>query len=239
MPQALDIATKLDAGTDFHSFLNSVNDSEEVLGYVQINGSEWDSRSAVDELAAFISKNAEPYVRRGTYYGHRHDVIAARFRNTIGRFLLTMIECGKPTIAGIQGRISGEYLGLMLAFDTRIATSDTTVSFDNIRTGLPASPGLTYLMPRYIGAGLAMSLIQRGEIIGAEEALSLGLVSTIVDSSEELTNRCLEQIKTMAENHRHLIKYHRQHILPSADEIKASLEDYYDAMSKSIVKLRH
>ena len=60
MPQALDIATKLDAGTDFHSFLNSVNDSEEVLGYVQINGSEWDSQIAVEELAAFISKDAEP-----------------------------------------------------------------------------------------------------------------------------------------------------------------------------------
>lgn len=39
----------------------------------------------------------------------------------------------------------------------RFAAANTTFTFDNVRTGIPASPGITYLMPRYIGPGRTLA----------------------------------------------------------------------------------
>lgn len=206
---------------------------------MEINDSAWDSQSAVDALVNAITKDSDSVATGSRYQGYHHDVITARFRHAIGRILLALVQFRKPSIAGMQGRISGEYLGHTLAFDARIATADTTFSFDNMRTGLPASAGITCLLPRYIGIGRAMSLVQSGLTIDAREAHSIGLITDIVDDQNELAERCLETIKGITSSpHRHLAEYHRQHILPPASEIKAALEQYYDAMARSIIQLR-
>jgi enoyl-CoA hydratase/carnithine racemase len=236
--QALDIVTNPQDCEEFFTLLKTVNDSPEVLGYVQIHDSEWDSHSAVNELVDLILKDTGHVVGGGRQFGYQHDVIAARFRHSMGRTLLTMIQFSKPAIAGLQGRISGEYLGHTLAYDARIATADTTFSFDSIHTGLPASPGITCLMPRYIGIGRTMSLLQGGSTIDAQEAYSLGLISEIVEDPQELIEHCTKRIQTATANHHHLVKYYRQHILPSAAEVKDAIENYIDAMARSIVQLR-
>lgn len=235
---ALEIVTDVDVKTNFVDHLKLVNDSPDARGYVQINDSGWDSQNAVDGFVEFILRNDVPHVSRGSYHGMFHDVIAARFRHSIGDILFRMIKLKKPAIAGLQGQISGEYLGLSLAFDSRIATADTTVSFDNARTGLPASPGVTYLMPRYIGLGKTMSLVQRGATIDADEALSLGLISDIVDDPEELENRCVKSIRDVTADNPHVASFHRQNIFPSPSEISIALERYYEAAAKSILILR-
>lgn len=236
---ALGVLTRPQGSKKYFDFLGSVNDSPDVLGYVQINDSKWDSHSAVDALVDLMLKDSDPVLHGSRYYGFQHDMIAARFRNSMGRALLTMVRLTKPAIAGMQGRISAEYLGFTLAFDSRIATADTTFSFDSMRTGLPASTGVTFLMPRYIGIGRTMSLIQNGSTIDAREALSLGLISDIVETRQELTERCVKDIQVVtATPHRHLLKYHRQHVLPPASEMETALERYYDAMARSIIQLR-
>jgi len=236
--QALDIVTKPQDCEEFFNLLKTVNDSPEVLGYVQIHDSAWDSHSAVDELVDLILKDTGHVIGGGRQFGYQHDVIAARFRHSMGRTLLTMIQFSKPAIAGMQGRISGEYLGHTLAYDARIATADTTFSFDSIHTGLPASPGITCLMPRYIGIGRTMSLLQSGSTIDAQEAYSLGLITEIVEDPQELIEHCTKRIQTATASHRHPVKYYRQHILPSAAEVKDAVENYIDAMARSIVQLR-
>ncbi len=78
-----------------------------------------------------------------------------------------------------------------------------------------------------------------GSTIDAREALSLGLISDIVETRQELTQRCVNDIQVVtATPHRHLLKYHRQHVLPSASEMETALERYYDAMARSIIQLR-
>lgn len=84
-----------------------------------------------------------------------------------------------------------------------------------------------------------MSLIQNGSTIDAQEALSLGLISDIVEIRQELTSRCVNDIQVLTSTpHRHLLKYHRQHVLPPASEMETALERYYDAMARSIIQLR-
>jgi enoyl-CoA hydratase/carnithine racemase len=235
--QALDVVT-MPATSDYYELLKSVSDAPELLGFVQINGGESYSHSAVDVLTEFLAQDDRLHSYAGRQYGFLYDVIAARFRNSIGRILLALIEFEKPMIAGMQGRISGEYLGLTLAFDARVATADTTFSFDNVRTGIPGSPGITYLMPRYIGIGKALSLIERGATIDVHEALSLGLISDIVDNEQELVDRCQRDIRDLTEHNRHLVTCHRQHILPSSDEMETALKRYYDAMARAVMTLR-
>jgi enoyl-CoA hydratase/carnithine racemase len=237
--KALDVATNAQVIGEFHERLMTINDSPKISGYMQINDSEWDSHSAVDALVELLSIDPNMAAPKSKYQGYQHDMIAARFRHSVGRFLLTMIKFSKPTIAGMQGRISAEYLGHSLAYDLRIATADTTFSFDNMRTGLPASTGITLLLPRYIGIGRAMSLIQSGATIDAHEAHSLGLISGVVEDQQLLVDRCLTDLKAVTmSRYPHLAGHHRQHVFPPVSEVKAALENYYDAMAKSIIQLR-
>jgi len=235
---ALNIITEPAMNEDFYDLLQSINQSSELRGYVQINESEWKLLDDSNALAQFISQDNEDYVRQGRYYGYVHDMIAARFRNSIGRLLLTYMEQEKPSVAGLQGTITGEYLGLTLAFDARFATADTVIVFKNMRTGWPGSPGLTHLMPRYIGISKALSLINHDATIDAHEALALGLVSEIVDTNQELSDRCKKEVLDISGKHRHLVKYHRQEIFPPVNEMRNALERYYDSMVKSVNELR-
>jgi enoyl-CoA hydratase/carnithine racemase len=235
---ALDIVTEPAMNEDFYDLLQSINQSSELRGYVQINDSEWKLLSDSEALAQFISQDNEEYVRHGRYYGYLHDIIAARFRNSIGRLLLTFMDHEKPTVAGLQGKITGEYLGLTLAFDARFATADTVIVFNNVRTGWPGSPGLTHLMPRYIGISRALSLIHRGATIDAHEAYALGLVAEIVDTHQDLVDRCKKEILDISGDNRHLVKLHRQEIFPPVDEVRDALERYYDGMANSVLELR-
>jgi len=236
--QALDIVTNPQDCEEFFNLLKTVNDSPDVLGYIQVHDNEWDSHSAVDEMVDLILKDTDRVIGGGRRFGYQHDVIAARFRYSMGRTLLTMIQFSKPAIAGMQGRISAEYLGHTLAYDARIATADTTFSFNSIHTGLPASPGITCLMPRYIGIGRTMSLLQSGSTIDAQEAYSLGLITDIVEDPQELIEQCMKRIQTATANNRHLVKYYRQHILPSVTDVKDAVESYIDAMARSVIELR-
>ena len=93
-------------------------------------------------------------------------------------------------------------------------------------------------MPRYIGIGRALSLIHHGATIVAREALDLGLISDIVDDPQELTDRCVQDIRAVTDHNRFLPGLHRRHVLPSGDEMRSSLERYYDGMAKAISELR-
>ena len=64
-------------------------------------------------------------------------------------------------------------------------------------------------------------------------------VHSSVETRQELTERCVSGIQVVtATPHRHLLKYHRQHVLPPVSEIETALERYYDAMARSIIQLR-
>ncbi len=235
---AIKILTTLESSFSFQELVGAADNATDAIGYVQIKDSEWDSRAAIDELAKFIAEDDELYIKKGHVLGFRHDFLVARFKNTIGSYLLRLINFSKPLVAGFQGEISGEYLGLTLAFDARIATADTTISFDNIRTGIPSSPGITHLMPRYIGIGKTVAFANEGATICAEDALVLGLISKIIDSNQDLAGTCVDYIKTLTNNHSDIVNFNRWHILPPPDEVEAALEKYYEAMSAAIVSRR-
>jgi enoyl-CoA hydratase len=90
----------------------------------------------------------------------------------------------KPVIAAINGDALGAGLELALGGDIRLSSDRAKFGFPEVAQGLIPSGGGTQRLPRIIGRGKAMELILSAEIITADEALRIGLVSRVVKGAD-------------------------------------------------------
>ena len=92
------------------------------------------------------------------------------------------------TVAKMRGYAIGGGLQIALACDLRVAAPDTKVGLPAVMEALIPGMG-TYRLPRFIGLGRARRLVLTGELIGAEEALRIGLLDWVVpaDKLDETT----------------------------------------------------
>ena len=95
-----------------------------------------------------------------------------------GRLLETM---PKPTIAAINGFALGGGCELALACDIRYAASGAKLGQPEVNLGIIPGWGGTQRLARVCGLGVAKELIFTGRVIGADEALSIGLVNAVHD----------------------------------------------------------
>ena len=86
----------------------------------------------------------------------------------------------KPVIAAIAGHAVAGGLELAAWCDLRVAETDSVLGVFCRRWGVPLIDGGTVRLPRLIGLSRAMDLILTGRGVGAEEALSMGLVNRVV-----------------------------------------------------------
>jgi enoyl-CoA hydratase len=93
---------------------------------------------------------------------------------------------GKPVIAAINGFALGGGCELALACTLRIASRNAKLGQPEVKLGIIPGYGGSQRLPRLCGKGVAHELILTGEMISAEEALRIGLVNRVVDSSELL-----------------------------------------------------
>jgi enoyl-CoA hydratase len=85
-------------------------------------------------------------------------------------------------LAAVNGAAFGGGLSLSLACDLRIAARSASFCSAFIKTGLTGTDiGVTYLLPRLIGASRAFDLIVTGRTVDAETAEHLGIVSQVFD----------------------------------------------------------
>ena len=86
----------------------------------------------------------------------------------------------KPVIAAINGYALGGGCELALACDVRLASPDVQLGQPEVRLGIIPGAGAPHRLTRAVGTGLARELIFTGRLVGAEEALRIGLVNRIV-----------------------------------------------------------
>ena len=92
----------------------------------------------------------------------------------------------KPVIAAINGDALDQGLELALACDIRIASENVRLGLTQISDGLIPWDGGTQRLPRLIGRGRATEMILASRIIGAQEALDVGLLSDMVGRGRAL-----------------------------------------------------
>jgi enoyl-CoA hydratase len=95
-----------------------------------------------------------------------------------GRLLETM---PKPTIAAVNGFALGGGCELALACDIRYAASSAKLGQPEVNLGIIPGWGGTQRLARVCGLGVAKELIFTGRVIGADEALRIGLVNGVHD----------------------------------------------------------
>lgn len=86
----------------------------------------------------------------------------------------------KPAVAAIEGVGVGGGLALAMCCDRIILGDGARIGFTFIRIGFVPDWGTPFTVPRRIGRAAAARLFLGGEIIGAGEALRLGLVDEVV-----------------------------------------------------------
>ena len=95
-------------------------------------------------------------------------------------------EMGKPTVAAVNGTAAGAGLGIACALDFRIGAAGArwTTAFAGI--GLTADSGLSWSLPRLVGAGRAAALLLLAEPFTTEQALDMGMVNAVVAPDQVL-----------------------------------------------------
>jgi len=85
-----------------------------------------------------------------------------------------------PSIALVNGFALGGGAELALACTFRLATANARFGLPEIKLGLIPGYGGTQRLPRLVGEARAAEIILTGRMVGAEEALAIGLINRIV-----------------------------------------------------------
>jgi enoyl-CoA hydratase len=111
---------------------------------------------------------------------HPHATVGTGGQEFIADLTKRLHATPQVVLAAVNGPAFGGGLALACAADLRLAARSARFCSAFIRTGLSGTDiGISYLLPRIVGAGRAFDLIVTGREIDAEEAERIGLVSRV------------------------------------------------------------
>jgi enoyl-CoA hydratase/carnithine racemase len=123
--------------------------------------------------------------------------LAARVRELINPPVMGLRTLPKPVVARVHGPAAGIGFSYVLAADVVVASDEATFSQSFVRVGLMPDGGATHLLPALVGRAKAFELMATGEVVSAQDAQRLGLVSRVVTRSE-LDSVCEELVVRLA-----------------------------------------
>lgn len=104
---------------------------------------------------------------------HHEDAMA------LGRVFLAIRRVPQPVVAAVRGRALAGGAGLATACDVVLASDDARFGYPEVRVGFVPAMVMTMLR-RAAGEKRAFELVATGRIVGAREALEIGLVSRVL-----------------------------------------------------------
>jgi enoyl-CoA hydratase/carnithine racemase len=90
----------------------------------------------------------------------------------------------KPVICALNGPAAGYGMDLALGCDIRIASKQAKLAAIFCKRGVLPESGGSWLLPRLVGWAKATEIAFRGQVLGAEECLALGLVNQVVEHDQ-------------------------------------------------------
>lgn len=107
------------------------------------------------------------------------------FQGYLADVYIKMRRCPQPIISLVHGAACGGGFAFALASDIRIAGSSARMNAAFIKLGLSACDvGVSYFLPRLVGASVASEIMLTGRFIHAPRALATGLVSEVVPDED-------------------------------------------------------
>lgn len=123
------------------------------------------------------------------------DAASGKAKSRRGQEVFRFIEtCGKPVIACINGFALGGGCELAMACTMRLASETARLGQPEVKLGLVPGYGGTQRLPRLVGQPMALKLMLTSEIIGAAEALRIGLVDEVIPAE-----RLMERAEALAQ----------------------------------------
>lgn len=125
--------------------------------------------------------------------------VGMRAQEYMSGLVLKLRRIQQPVIAAINGHAYGGGLGLTLACDVRMAAEDARFCTQFIRLGVSGCDiGVSYTLPRLIGAARAHDMMITARVIDAAQAENWGLV-TRLSASESLLKNALELAESLCD----------------------------------------
>jgi enoyl-CoA hydratase len=117
----------------------------------------------------------------------------------IARVIPRMRALPQPIIAAVNGPAAGGGMALALGADIRVAAKSARFNAAFVRLGLSATDiGVSWLLPRVVGAGRANQIMLTGRFVDADEAERIGLVTSVVPDDRLLDEAMLEARQIVA-----------------------------------------
>ncbi|MEO9005272.1 MAG: enoyl-CoA hydratase-related protein [Ginsengibacter sp.] len=160
---------------ELNKVMDSVYTDENIKGVI-ITGAGDKAFVAGADIAEFLSVNDN----EGASLARKGQDVFSKIEN-----------CPKPIIAAVNGFALGGGCELAMACRFRLGSSNAKFGQPEVNLGLIPGYGGTQRLPMLIGKGKAMELIMSGNMIGADEAKSLGLIN-YVETPENLIPKVKE-----------------------------------------------
>lgn len=134
----------------------------------------------------------------------------------------------KPVIAAMNGPAAGIGASFALACDIRIATPEAYLLEAFVNIGLAPDGGVSWLLPRLVGTGVAYEMFFSGKPLSAGDAHRLGLINRVVpaDNLEEEVRDLANQLAAQPRNALAGAKRAVNHALTSTFEEAMEFESY-------------
>lgn len=141
------------------------------------------------------------------WFPHLRDpLVREEVRRAGRRIVWNILDLEIPIVAAVGGPAAGLGATLALLCDAVFMASEAVIGDPHVRVGLVAGDGGTAIWPALVGPLLAKRYLLTGDMIGAEEAHRLGLVSHVV-AADEVERAATEFAQRLADGPPLAIRY--------------------------------
>jgi methylglutaconyl-CoA hydratase len=203
---------------DLLGALKEVETSDAIVLILTGTGKAFSSGMDLESLKALMGRSPEQNLQDS---------------ETMVRLFRSLYEFPKVTIAAVNGAAIAGGTGLALLCDFTLAVPEAKFGYTEVRIGFVPAIVSTFLL-RQVGEKHARDLLLTGRIIGAEEALRLGLINEIL-APENLMKRARELAGALMENSPASLRATKQLL---SDHARAELDVQIEAAVRENAAIR-